>query len=134
MKYKFIGILVFLASGLLEISCTKISSAAPLYPETPKYIETSPVFDTVDLVLNQWEMQTDQVYRNIFNLPDNHSYGQVFVQDSEKYKQLGPNAINYLGGQLSYEDHSGVNIAYFYTDSAGLPFDSLSVRVVIEHY
>ncbi|HEY4877299.1 MAG TPA: hypothetical protein VIH86_17100 [Puia sp.] len=55
----------------------------------------------------------------------------IFIQDSGKYKQFTVNPIDYHGGKLSYQDHTGVKVVYFYTDSSYLPFDFLNIRSVL---
>lgn len=114
MNYKFTGALILVSICCLAISCAKINASPDGYPEPARFNEYQPVYDTINISISQWMLQTDEVYRSVFTFPNNQRYAQIFVQDSGKY-----------------ENHSGVSVAYYYTDITSLPFDSLMVSVIV---
>jgi hypothetical protein len=136
MKYLF---LLNLALILLAAhSCTKDNTvqsqnAGPIISNNTPGV----TFDTINIVLTQWYPLADNKYRNVVTLPAQPDYNaanenlQLFINYFGRYQAITVNAINYLGGELWYENYPGENAVFFQYNGDSLPFDSLEVSAII---
>jgi hypothetical protein len=109
------------------LSCSKQHSD---YQIPTQEVAASPVpNDTTrgNYALSEWSAIPGG-YRCILTLSDEFQYPSIYFNDSGKTIQLTDTPIGYLGGQLSYQNHSGEKVVYFYVDGS-LPFEVLWIEV-----
>jgi hypothetical protein len=130
---KHIFILAFAIVLLAAGSCSKKNMAQSQVPVTVTGYAPGDWSYTDDFVITQWAQTTENNYIYDIGLP-HLSYATIlniklFAESAGNYLELTNTPVNFLQGQLWFENHYGENILIYHSEV--LPPDSLNMREIV---